>query len=346
MNSFKTAVNRLIESGNFLDFTRRYELSIPEAQTIRLKGCTAQLLETGVLLIEPEDPSCSDIDIVISSGIHGNETAPIEIVDQLVREIFGGNTEVRNRTLFIIGNPVSMNLGQRFKAENLNRLFSGKFKNYPGTYEGERAEKLEQLVENFFKHNQDAQPNRIHYDLHTAIRDSKYKKFVVIPYQKGKTPDKRQLEFFKASGVTTMLLAHAPSGTFSCYSSHTFGASAFTVELGKVRPFGENDMPEFQAITDNLRLLIRGKTPPVEPYKEKDFIFFRVLRELTKYTDEFKLFIDDDVENFTELPVGFLLSEDGDRCYITQQKGESLIFPNPKVKNGQRVGLIVVRTKI
>ncbi len=346
MKSYKKSVDQMLESGSFLEFTRKYEASIPEVQTIRLKNATVQLLDTGVLLVEPDLLTKSDKDIVISSGIHGNETAPIEIVDQLVKEIFLEKVIVKHRILFIIGNPRSMNLGQRFIDENLNRLFCGKFKDYSGTYEGQRAEKLEHIVTDFFRKTGNPRSSRLHYDLHTAIRGSRYKRFLIYPYQGEKPWDKKQLEFFRASGVTTILLSHAPSGTFSYFSSSCFAAHAFTVELGKVKPFGQNNRKDFKAITDNLRLLIMGEPIQRDNSPKNELIYFRVLRELTRFSDDFKLYLEDDVENFTELPKGFLLSEDGDKKYTTQQKGESLIFPNPKVKNGQRAGLIVVPAKI
>jgi len=346
MDNFEAAVNQLIESGNFIEFTSGYELTTPATSKMQLDGFTAEILDTGVLLFEPDNATDSEKDLLISSGIHGNETAPIEIVNQLVGEIFQGKTQVKNRTLFIIGNPASMNLSQRFVEENLNRLFCGKFKNFLGAYESKRAKNLEQYVTDFFQASANTEPNRFHYDLHTAMRASKYKRFVVYPYRGEKPWDKQQLEFFHASGVSTVLLGHAASGTFSYYTSSTFNAHAFTVELGKVKPFGENDMSEFQAITDNLRHLIQGERVPTEPFKVEQFKLFRVLHDLTKQTDDFKLHITDDMENFTSLPVGFLLSEDGDNRYITQQEGESLIFPNPKVKKGQRAGLIVVPTEL
>ena len=56
--------------------------------------------------------------------------------------------------------------------------------------------------------------------------------------------------------------------------------------------------------------------------------------------------IANDVSNFTDFPVGTLLSEDGEQQYRTKQVGESIVFPNANVANGERAGLLVVPTKL
>ncbi|MDP1013847.1 succinylglutamate desuccinylase/aspartoacylase family protein [Klebsiella pneumoniae] len=43
--------------------------------------------------------------MLLSSGIHGNETAPIELLDRLLHGIARGEIKPRNRILFLFGNP-------------------------------------------------------------------------------------------------------------------------------------------------------------------------------------------------------------------------------------------------
>jgi len=345
MTPFLSAFEQFVNTGDFLALTREFEQGIPQAQQFDVGHTSLALLDNGVLLATPKDTSKSNKDIVISSGIHGNETAPIEIVNQLVSEIVLGKTTVQNRTLFIIGNPVSMNISQRFEKENLNRLFCQKFKNIAPCYERERAEKLEQYVTDFFENGSESS-ERLHYDLHTAIRPSKYEKFAIYPYKEDKNWDLQQLEFLRQSGVSTILFGHAPSGTFSYYSSATFGAHAFTVELGKVLPFGQNDMTRFKAMTDNLRQLISGDEIALAAFDNNNFTLFEVLGDITKETDNFRLLIDDDVSNFTDFVVGTQLSQDEQTNYVTKRTGESIVFPNAKVANGQRAGLMVIPTTL
>ena len=81
-------------------------------------------------------------------------------------------------------------------------------------------------------------------------------------------------------------------------------------------------------------------------FNNDNFNLFEVLGDITKVTDNFKLHIADDVSNFTDFPVNTLLSEDKGEIYRTSQEGESIVFPNAKVANGQRAGLLVVPTQL
>ncbi|MBU2894861.1 succinylglutamate desuccinylase [Colwellia sp. D2M02] len=367
---FKNAFRLFIKNGDFLGLTRQFEHSFDHkfsddlsSLTFRVTAATATLIDTGVLLIEPDslltaghDKATFNKNIIISSGIHGNETAPIEIVQQIVNDIIQGKTQVKHRTLFIIGNPVSMNIAKRFQGENLNRLFCGKHQSITPCYEKYRAEKLEQYVTDFFTakssitdvedSSTDKQAKNYHYDLHTAIRSSKYEKFAIYPYQDDKPWDKEQLTFMAACGVNTILFGHAPSGTFSYFSSANFSAHAFTVELGKVKAFGENDMQNFTAMYSNLTRLVSAQSISLDLFDNSNFTLFNVLNDITKHSDDFKLLIDNDVKNFTSYPIGTQLSSDNGNDYITRVDGESIVFPNANVGIGQRAALMVAPCKL
>jgi succinylglutamate desuccinylase len=358
-DNFTQAYRHFVEQGDFIALTRQFEQGFVQTGTdnqlsFKVKQATISLLDTGVLLIEPElvneklaAPSKS---IVISSGIHGNETAPIEIVQQLISDIIAQKIQVKHRTLLIMGNPVSMNIAKRFQTENLNRLFCGKYKEIDPCFEKYRAEKLEAYVSDFFNagstNSSDGNVTNYHYDLHTAIRNSKYEKFAIYPYQAGKPWDKEQLSFMASCGVNTILFGHGPSGTFSYFSSENFAAHAFTVELGKVRAFGENDMANFQAMTNNLSSLVSDEAISLKSFDNHDFNLFKALGDITKVSDKFELYIADEASNFTDYPVDTLLSSDNGEEYRTTLPGESIVFPNANVGNGQRAVLMVVPTTL
>ncbi|MFT4928348.1 MAG: succinylglutamate desuccinylase, partial [Phenylobacterium sp.] len=239
------------------------------------------------------------------------------------------------------------NIGKRFVEENLNRLFSGSHSKGEGLVNKERhrALALEQYVERFytFEGKDSAEGRyRCHYDLHTAIRGSKNEKFAIYPYLHGGKWQKSQFEFLLACGVNTFLLMKSPATTFVYYSSHQFGADAFTVELGQVKPFGQNDMTRFAAAQKTLTALICGDELPTKPFDAKDFYFFDVYRMIDRHSENFTLNFPEDCPNFTDFPLGYVLADDDGEQHVVDTEGEAIVFPNAKVALGQRALLTVV----
>lgn len=306
-------------------------------------GVSLEFLDTGILRVSPEctlEKQKGDYRVVISCGVHGNETAPIEIVEQLFTEIKNGQLFVENELLFVIGNPPAINQETRFVDENLNRLFSGKH-TASRSQEAKRAELIEAYVEDFF---QQGDEQRLHYDLHTAIRASEMEKFAVYPYLHDQSWSKTQLAFLERCGLEAVLLSNKPAGTFSYFTSNRFGADSFTLELGKVRKFGENDMASFEKSTQGLRDLISGK----ESFSDKPnkIQVFEVVEEVIKRSDNFKLHFADDAKNFTAFPKGYVLATDIRYQYRTKLDGERFVFPIANVPVGQRAMLVVAPTTL
>jgi succinylglutamate desuccinylase len=353
---------QLQKTGDFLHLTRSHENSMAAINfEVECKKSSSiakvSVVDTGMIIFEPLNQlSCKDI--ILSSGIHGNETAPIEICNELIKSLILGELHLENRTLFLFGNPPSINIGCRFVEENLNRLFSHNYtkssllskkqEQRTNNKEQYRALLLENTVRNFYENNKFKYPNseRFHYDLHTAIRGSKNDKFAVYPFRHNKPWVKEQLQFMLACGVNTILFSNSPTTTFSYFSSNEFGAHAFTVELGKVKPFGENDMVNFAGVMSSLTALISEKTVALLEYNAKDFSFFEIDQIIDRQHQEFRLHFSDEVENFTDFPIGTVIATDGDHDIKTQKEGEAIIFPNANVAIGQRALLTVIPVEI
>jgi|SRR5690554_5273373 len=329
---------------NFLSWTRENEWTAEALAAVELaNGTRVEVWDSGVIVFTPQTPN--NRDIILSCAVHGNETAPIEICDDLIERLRSGALETRSRVMFLIANPASINVGRRFVEENMNRLFSGAHSAGPGLVnkERERTKKLEEYVARFFHEAEGSskERERLHYDLHTAIRDSKHEKFVIYPYQNGQPYKKRQLQLLKAMGVPVILLHDGPTTTFSYFSVNQFGADAFTVELGKVKPFGQNDMSRFASVKAMLEELITD-TLELDQFDPDDVVIYQVLRSINRTETDFELNFSNDVANFTEFPIGFSLARDGEQEYPVEIEGESVVFPNAKVALGQRALLTVV----
>lgn len=334
-------LSALQQNGDFLTVTRNNQQGLAASQWTLDNGTEVQIWDSGVIYFQPAGDTHKDI--VLSSGIHGNETAPIEICQRLIAQILTGTLQLKQRVLFIFGNPAAINLGQRFVEENLNRLFSGQHSQGAGLVNAERqrAKALEEYVSRFFTRVEQGR-YRCHYDLHTAIRGSKNEKFAIHPYIHGKRWKRSQFALLHACGVKTFLLMNKPATTFSYFSSRQFAADSFTVELGKVRPFGENDRGKFAATESTLTALITDQTLPVTRFASEDFEFYDVYRSIDRLSEDFSLNFADDVENFTQYPLGFVLARDGDTEYAVETPGEAIIFPNANVALGQRALLTVL----
>ncbi len=326
--------------GDFLKFTLAQPESVSPANWQLANGTAVELWDTGVLVFNP--PVTSGLDLILSSGIHGNETAPIELCAAICQDMLQGKVVATQRVMFLFGNPPAMNAGKRELVDNLNRLFSGHHAKGPDEYswERQRAANLEAYVTRFFQEG-GSEKKRALYDLHTAIRGSKFEKFAVYPFLHGQPWSETQLEFLAACDVHTVLLMQTPASTFSYYASNSHGAAAFTIELGKVRPFGENDMSRFTACDHSLRRLITGASLKVPPFALANFNLFAVNRAINKTTEDFSLSFAANIENFTQLPVGSLLAIDGNTEYRVEEGGEAIIFPNANVALGQRAMLLV-----
>ncbi len=328
---------------DFLALSRHHPEQLTTGTFHLSNGTCVSVIAPGIIQFEPEQPASADI--VLSCGVHGNETAPIEICDALVQRLLKGEQQVSQRVLFIFGNLEAMNIGERFVEENMNRLFSGEHSRGPGLVNAERqrAQQLEQAVADFFAKGSG---QRHHYDLHTAIKPSQHEKFAVYPYRANGDYSPEWLRFLAACEVHAVLLSNAPTTTFSYFSADQFDAIAFTVELGKVRPFGENDMTRFAAADKAINQLVSEPQPSWPEYRAEDFSIYRVNQVILRQQEDFSLGFGDDVPNFTAFKEGEVLAQESGATYMAQQDGEAIVFPNAKVALGQRALLTLVPTQL
>ncbi|WP_437883811.1 succinylglutamate desuccinylase [Pseudomonas sp. LRF_L74] len=296
-------------------------------------GLTLRWLAEGVLRIDPDDALAGHL--LLSAGVHGNETAPVEWLDRLLRAIVAGTLRPRRRLLLILGNPAALRAGTRFIEQDMNRLFNGVPRD-TSIAEQARAAELEEQARRFFA---EADGPRLHYDLHTAIRGSRFERFALYPWHPQRPLSAEQEQRLGHAGMQA-LLCHSQQGhTFSAYTQATLAADSFTLELGKARPFGENTGLDLAALDQAVTGWLHAN--PLRPGTHRP-LRFRIASSVIKHTPDFVLHLDADVENFTPLPPGSLLAEDGDTRWTVEQANACILFPNPKVACGQRAGLIVV----
>lgn len=304
------------------------------------------LLAEGVIRFEPAHKQTTALDLVISCGIHGNETAPVELVDRLIGRILSGDLPVKSRVLFVFGNLAALRRGTRFVEEDMNRLFCGSV-DAGDSAEQRRATLLELCLMRFYSRSLQNGTPRLHYDLHTTIHGSRIEQFAVYPLPGiGKRFESAEIARLGRMGIQAVLLQSAEVPTFSFFSSRFCGAAAFTVELGHARPFGQNEELDLSTLEKRLALLIsEGLAAEESSSDSPDVQLFRVSRELIKQSDSFRLLLDAKTDDFTPLPQGFCIADDIGGKVLVREENARLVFADPGVAIGQRAGLIIIPAK-
>lgn len=301
-------------------------------------GFTVRLPARGILQLNSPDRFVRRPRLLLSVGIHGDETAPIEMLAHLLNELAHAPQALALDLMVAVGNLVAIAQGKRFVDADLNRMFTGERGALQAAAEAGRADALMHATANFFAGG-DAE--KWHLDLHATIRPSHYPSFAVVP---GAVDDTRKLAllgYLGRAGIgAAILTSRRPTGTYSAYTASMFGAVSATVELGRVGALGSNDLSRFadaRAALDDFvhigRVPAGGRVPQV----------FRVAQELIKHSDAFRMAVDRNTWNFTAMQPGSVIAEDGDIVYRVGAVPEYVVFPNPDVRNGLRAGLMVVR---
>jgi succinylglutamate desuccinylase len=327
---------------NFLDFVLDGKKPALTEGTLP-SGVKWTWLGDGIVRFEPEGAVLQSV--VASAGIHGDETAPIEILSMLVADIASGKAVLQSRVLVIFGNIDAMRASCRYRDDDLNRLFNGRYLQLAASHEAPRAAELENVTRAFFAGaDADAAHAKWHIDMHTAIRPSVFEQFALLPYT-GAPLSRVMFDWLQDAGLSAVLLHKEKSNTFTHFTAEQSGALACTLELGKVRAFGHNDLSRFAASDAALRRLIAGLAPiaPIAPSNQMLKVF-TVVGQIDKQSEAFKLHVAGDVANFTPFARGTVLAEDDDYTYEVLRDEERIVFPNPTVKPGLRAGLMVIDT--
>lgn len=280
--------------------------------------------------------------MLVSAGVHGDETAPIELLSRLVADIARGTAPLACRLGIVLGNVAAMRAGRRYLDDDLNRLFCGRYAQLVQSREAPRAQALEVAAGRFFAGAAQGAGTRWHIDMHTAIRASLFERFALLPHT-GLRPSRAMFEWLAEAGIEAVLLHTEKGNTYTHFTAAAFGARACTLELGKVRPFGENDLSRFACADRAVRALVGGAARGGAATMPR---VFTVIGQITKRSEAFELFMADDIANFTPFAKGVMLARDGDYRYVVAHDEERIVFPNRAVKPGLRAGLTVIETTL
>jgi len=309
------------------------------ARSFAAAGFEVHFPAQGILQLVRSDSTRSHMRLLLSAGIHGDETASIEILADLLHSLAATPRALQVDLLLVVGNPAAIGQGRRFIDADMNRLFRADRGALAFAREAARTDTIMQATEHFFR---DEHTEKWHFDLHTAIRASLYPAFAVVPDVHMQSRRQRLLGWLGRAGIGAAILSAPSAGTFSAYTASHFGAASATVELGQIGTLGENDLGRFADAREALDVFLRTGQPPLGPRLPD---VFRVVQEIVRRSDAFRMTLDRNAANFTALPPGALIAEDVDIEYRVGPVTEHVVFPNPDVRVGLRAGLTVVRER-
>ena len=310
------------------------------AQRFADAGFTVDLPAKGIMTVKSAIPSAmapGRASVLVSVGVHGDETGPIEVVAHVLDALSEAPQALAMDLMVCVGNVDAIAAGKRFIDADLNRMFRPVRGALASAAESDRADAMIAATSTFFD---GAGPDRWHLDLHTAIRPSRYPTFAIVPDLIAPQGKCALVSWLGQAAIGAIIMNPQSAGTYSYHCAEFHGAAASTVELGRVGTLGQNDLSQFADVHEALDNLLRGMAPTgikVDPH------VFKVAQEIIKLSDSFYMAFDRSTQNFTALQAGDVIATDGDTVYTVKHPEELVVFPNPDVRVGLRAGLMVVR---
>ncbi|WP_313704506.1 succinylglutamate desuccinylase [Massilia sp.] len=305
------------------------------AQRFSEAGFTVMLPARGVMTVKAAGASRPAV--LLSVGVHGDETGPIEMVAHVIEALSRQPAALAVDLMLCVGNIDAIAAGKRFIDADLNRMFKADRGALAGTAESARADEIIAATDAFFE---GAGPLRWHLDLHTAIRASHYPMFAIVPELIAQERKSALIGWLGQAAIGAIIMNPKSAGTYSYYSSEHHGAAGSTVELGRVGTLGKNNLAQFADAAQALDALLRGAEAP--PAKAAPHVF-KVAQEVVKLSDAFTMGFSKETPNFASLKRGEVIATDGETVYTVFHDEEMVVFPNPDVRVGLRAGLMVVR---
>lgn len=319
---------RALAEGDFSDIADRFANA----------GFSVRLPASGIVQIMSSAPAQKRMSLLLSTGIHGDETAPLEMLAHLLDDLAQQPHALRVDLMVVVGNLAAVAQNRRYVDADLNRMFALDRDPLQKAAEADRADAIMRATAAFFSA---AETEKWHLDLHTAIRKSFYPTFAVVPDAIADRRKHTLIAWLGGAGIGAIILNSNSAPTYSAYTATEFGAASCTAELGQIGMLGKNDLNQLAVAAAAIDAILRSSETLA--FRHALPHVFHVAQEIVKHSDDFHLTFDSTTQNFTPLEPGALIAQDGAGAYRVGPVTEYVVFPNPEVATGQRAGLMVVR---
>jgi succinylglutamate desuccinylase len=112
------------------------------AARFRDAGFAVGLPAKGVLTVKAAERPAARASVLLSVGVHGDETGPIEMVAHAVEALSRAPSALAVDLMLCVGNIDAIAVGKRFIDADLNRMFRRERGDLAGTFEAGRADAL------------------------------------------------------------------------------------------------------------------------------------------------------------------------------------------------------------
>ncbi|WP_440904171.1 succinylglutamate desuccinylase [Catenovulum sp. SX2] len=282
--------------------------------------------------------------LILSCAVHGDETAPVEVLDKILADIVVGKIHLNTHLVIVFANIAAIKQNKRYIDTNLNRLFTTDLLNKPtqaGNYEEHRAEQICTCLAKIYSAG--LYPFRTHLDLHCSIKPSIYPIFAVKPVKLVGGPVvvyNTPLRY----PVQAIIHARKPSSTLSFYTCNLLACSSATLELGKSAKLYNNQSNLLRQIYVHLveGLACTELIPRFCVHSDRHFV---VSDEIVKHNKFFHFISPDVLVNFHPLVHAQPFVRLSGTETIDSFGEEFICFANQQVEIGHRAALILKRLK-
>lgn len=267
--------------------------------------------------------------LILSAGVHGDETAPVKVLETLQQQLLKRHLIPQRPVLLILANLPALLNGTRFIKTNLNRLFGAPAR--PPGYETQRSLALEQHCRDFA----DMHGVGWHLDLHSTIKPSQHEHFALMPACNRHYDDAWAPQLAR-HGFTALVRQNTPAFTFSNFTCTKLGFESFTLECGAVR----GSSASVPSVLQPLLMALLEEDPFAAPGNAQ-LQRYEVAIDLVKRSAAFRFLVDEQSDNFVTFAKGTALAQDGDVVVSAPCDDCALLFANSEVPVGDRAGLVL-----
>ena len=299
-------------------------------------GNLIKYYDDGVVAIFPTTKALQKKAIIISAGIHGDETGPVELVQKLFDSLL--NKLVINCPLMIIlGNLEAIRQGKRQIETNLNRCFDADELKLNSSLEHKRALKIIHAIDNF-KKELDAEDISIKMllDLHSYVYpdyfceyQSDKTQFAICVKEQPYSLDHKKI--LSACDLGKVITDIDMKGTLVSFIVNKYPhITSMVFELGHAHKLGDNNPLDLENISNYIYAQISEKYNQNRQISSQQIEKYKFCPPVIKNNETFELNNDICLKNFTKYKKGTVLAyENGEAIYQVPSDNHTVLFPWP-----------------